>query len=114
MFKLSAVALAIGIAAPALAAGTVAPAPVASPSATPSAAPNATAKYSTENTDIGTLIDDPAAKAILDKYIPGLSSSDQIDMARSMTLKSIQTYAPDMITDERLKGIDSEFAKLPK
>lgn len=90
-------------AAPALASGTAAQAPAATP-----AAP----KYSTADTDIGTLIDNPATKAILEKHIPGMTASDQIDMARSMTLKAIQAYASDMITDERLAAIDAEFAKL--
>ncbi len=81
----------------------------------PAAAPAATgAKYTTVDTDIGTLIDDPAAKAIVEKHIPGMTTSDQIDMARAMTLKDIQAYAPDNVTDERLAAIDADLAKLPK
>jgi hypothetical protein len=77
-------------------------------------APAAAAQhYSTSETDIGTLIDDPAAHAIVDKYIPGMLSGDQIDMARSMTLKAIQPYAADRVTDKALAEIDAEFAKLP-
>ena len=69
--------------------------------------------YSTSDTDIGTLLDDPAAHAIVDKYLPGVLSGDQIDMARSMTLKAIQPYAADRISDKALADIDLEFAKLP-
>lgn len=69
--------------------------------------------YSTSTTDIGTLLDDPAAHAIVDKYLPGVLSGDQIDMARSMTLKDIQQFGPDRITDKALAQIDAEFAKLP-
>ena len=69
--------------------------------------------YTTSDTDIGTLLDDPAAHAIVDKYLPGVLSGDQIDMARSMTLKGIQPYAGDKITDKALADIDAEFAKLP-
>lgn len=72
------------------------------------------AKYSTDETDMGTILDDPVAKAIVEKHIPGMTTSDQIDMARGMTLKAIQTYAADTVTDEKLKAIDEEFAKLPK
>jgi para-nitrobenzyl esterase len=103
--------------APAAPSATQAPAaqpatqPVAAPEASP-AAP-APAHYTTNDTDIGTLLDDPAAKAILDKYIPGMTTSDQIDMARGMTLKAIQPYAADKITDAVLANIDAEFAKLP-
>jgi hypothetical protein len=69
-------------------------------------------QYSTSDTDIGTLIDDPAAHAIVDKYLPGVLSGDQIDMARSMTLKAIQPYAADRISDKALADIDAELAKL--
>lgn len=87
--------------------------PMAAVSVAPAQATEAAkAKYSTSETDIGTLLDDPAAKAIVEKYIPGMTTSDQIDMARSMTLKAIQTYAADSVTDERLAQIDAEFAKL--
>lgn len=69
--------------------------------------------YSVEETDIGTLLDDPAAKAVLDKHMPGFSTKDQIDMARAMTLKSIQQYAPDMVTDKVLADIQADLSKLP-
>jgi hypothetical protein len=71
------------------------------------------AHYSTATTDIGALIDDPAAHAIVDKYLPGVLSGDRIDMARSMTLKAIQPYSGDKITDKALADIDAELAKLP-
>jgi para-nitrobenzyl esterase len=71
------------------------------------------AHYTTADTDIGTLLDDPAARAVLDKHIPGFSSRDQIDMARSMTLKGIQQYDSATITDKALADIDSDLAKLP-
>jgi hypothetical protein len=75
-------------------------------------AQTAVAHYTTAETDIGTLLDDPAARAVVDKHIPGFSAREQIDMARPMTLKSIQQYAPD-ITDKALSEIDTDLAKLP-
>lgn len=69
--------------------------------------------YSTDDTDIGTLLDDPAAKAILDKHIPGFSANPQIDLARSLTLKAVQQYASDKLTDEALAKVDADLAKLP-
>jgi len=71
------------------------------------------AHYSTAMTDIGTLIDDPAAHAVVDKYLPGLLAGDQINMARTMTLVAIQPFAPDRISDKALADIDAELAKLP-
>jgi hypothetical protein len=80
--------------------------------APPSTAP-AQAHYTTDGTAIGTILDDPAARAIVDKYIPGFSSGENIDMARSRTLKAIQRFSGDTITDKTLADIDAEFAKLP-
>lgn len=88
-------------------------APAAMAQTAPAPAPaTAQAKYSTADTEIGTLLDDPAAKAILDKHIPGFTSNDQVEMARGMTLKTVQQYAPDQMTDETLAKIDADFAKL--
>jgi len=70
-------------------------------------------QYTTEETVIGDLIDNPQTRAILDKHLPGLSTSDQIDMARGMTLKSIQAFAPDTVTDDALAKVDADLAKLP-
>jgi hypothetical protein len=82
--------------------------------ASASGPPAAAAKvpYNTNDTDIGTILDDPAARAIVDKHIPGFSAGDQVDMARGMTLKAIQQFSADRITDQVLAGIDSDFAKL--
>jgi hypothetical protein len=72
---------------------------------------NAHAAYSID-TDLGTLLDDPLAKAILQKYIPELLASDQLDLARNMSLKQIQQYAPDKVGEDTLKKIDEELARL--
>ena len=72
------------------------------------------AAYSTSTTEIGALLDDPAAKAVLEKHVPGMTTNDQVDMARSMTLKDIQQYSPDQITDKVLAKIDADLAKLKK
>ena len=57
--------------------------------------------------------DDPAAKAVLERYIPALVSSPQIAMARSMALKQLQQYAADTLTDETLGKIQYDLSKLP-
>lgn len=49
--------------------------------------------YSSATTEIGVLLDDPAA--------------------RSMTMKDIQQYSPAALTDKLLAAIDADFAKLP-
>lgn len=72
----------------------------------------AAAQYSTEKTDVGSLIDNPQTKTIVDKHIPGFSSNPQIDMARGMTLRAIQPFAADQVTDAALSAIDGDLAKL--
>lgn len=93
------------IAAALAATAVAAPAVAADPA---SAAPAASA-LSVESTDIGTLIDNPAAKAVIDKHMPGFTDNPQIEMARSMTLKQIQGFAPDQIKDEILIKIDADL-----
>ena len=78
----------------------------------PISADAAVVAYSSEDTDIGTLIDDPVARAILDKHIPGMTSNPQIEMARSFTLRQIQQFAADQVTDEVLSKIDADFKAL--
>lgn len=104
MLRTMITAAALGMAAitvPAIAADTAAPA----------AAP--TAAFSVADTDVGTLLDNPATKAVLDKFLPGLSTNERIDMARAMTLKQVQGFAPDKIKDEDLVKVDAELAKIP-
>ena len=69
--------------------------------------------YSTSETAIGTLLDIPAAKAAIDKNIPDFSSNPQIGMVRALTLKQIQQFKPDLVTDAVLAQIDADLAKLP-
>lgn len=72
------------------------------------------AVYTAAETQIGTLLDDPAATAVLEKHMPGFTQNDQISMARGMTLKAVQSFTPDTMTDEILAKIDSDLAALPQ
>jgi hypothetical protein len=69
--------------------------------------------YSVESTTIGDLLDNAAAKAVLDKHLPGFSTNPQIEMARTMTLKQVQGFAPDQFKDELLAKINADLAALP-
>jgi len=84
------------------------------PDAAPAAVAPAPTKYSTTESKIGDLLDNPTTKAVLDKDLPGLSTNENIGMARGMTLKEVQQFAPDKITDERLALVDTDFGKLGK
>ena len=82
--------------------------------AEPAAAAETVAKafYSTEKTDIGTLLDTPQTKAVLDAHLPEFATNPQVEMARSFTLKQLQGYVPDTFTDEVLAKIDADLAKI--
>ena len=69
--------------------------------------------YSTADTTIGDLIDNPATKAVLDKHLPGFADNQQIAMARAMTMRQIQGFAADMLPDDKLAQIDADLAALP-
>lgn len=101
------------LAAAAALAATATFASVAPASAQAPAPAAAADHYSTSATPIGALLDDPAAKAVLVKYMPDMVSNPQIDMARGMTLKDTQQYAPDMVSNDTLAKIDADLAKLP-
>jgi hypothetical protein len=78
----------------------------------PAAAP--TPAYSTAATDIGTLLDNPQTRAVLDKHLPSFAGNPQIAMARAMTLRQIQSFASDMLTDEILTKVDADLALIAK
>lgn len=73
----------------------------------------AQAKYSTAETDLGTLLDNPETKAILVKHLPGMADNPQLEQARSLTLKQLQGFAADAFPDAKLAAIDADLAKLP-
>ena len=100
MFRLIFAPALLALSAPAFAAD---PAPAAPP-AVPAA------KYSTAGTDIGTLVDNTATKAVLDRVLPGFTDNPQLGMARSMTMRQIQQFAADKLTDAVLARIDMELA----
>ena len=70
------------------------------------------AHYTTANTPIGTLAADPAAKAIVEQYIPGLVTPQTLPLVSHTSLKGIQGYAFSVLTDDVLAEIDAKLAKL--
>ncbi len=69
----------------------------------------AQAKLTSDST-IGEILDNPGAKAVFKKHLPEMADNPQIEQARTMTLKSLQQYAPTL-TDDKLKEIDADLAK---
>jgi hypothetical protein len=95
-------------------AAVMAQAAAAAESANPATLPGAAqaAKFKTSETPVGDILDNPAAAAVVKRHLPDLVGNEQINMARGMTLKALQQYSADTVTDQKLSDIDAEFAKL--
>ena len=102
-----------------LAAASLALAGASAPSLAADAAPAATSvKYTSKNTPMSVLLDDPAAKAVLVKHVPQLVANPDIsERAGGMTLSeigdAIKAYSPDVLSEAVLVKIDADLAALP-
>jgi hypothetical protein len=106
----AAAALSVLAAAPAFAQAPAAtPAPAAAP-----AAPAAAGALSVENTPIETIVANPAAKAVLDKDLPGLTSHEAYDQFKGMTLAQVAPMSQGAITPEALKTVQADLDKIGK
>lgn len=68
----------------------------------------------TLDTQIGTLLDNPQAKAIIDQYAPGVSTHPMIGMARSFSLRMILSFpqaAQAGLTQEKAEQLLAEINK---
>lgn len=99
-------AIAAMAAAPAAAQTT----PTATPS-TPATGATTTGKFSLE-TPIETIAADPAAKAVLEGAIPGITSHPAYDQFKAMNLKQLQPLSQGAITDETLAKIATGLAAI--
>ena len=84
------------------------------PAAAQEAASKQPARYSTSTTLVGQLLDDPAAAAVLKKMIPTVYSNDLFQTSgRDLSLKDVQQYEPDALSDANLARIQAELDKIP-
>jgi hypothetical protein len=67
-------------------------------------------KFSTATSTIADLVANPDAKAVLAKYMPPII--DAAPQIGTMTLKGLQSMAPDKITDDLLAKVDADLAKI--
>ena len=68
----------------------------------------------TLDTTLGQILDDPQAKAVLDSYLPGVSSNPMIGMVRNMTLNmllALPQAAQFGITKEMVEKILADINK---
>lgn len=82
------------------------------PAPAPAAAP-AAQRFSINTTPVSALMANEAAKAVIDRHLPGFSTHPMIGQAGPMTLKQIQGFTQGAITDAMLAGIETDLAALP-
>lgn len=95
---LAALGLALaGVTAPAVVAAQDAPAPAAAFSI---------------DTPIQTLVADARAKAVLDKYLPGIDQHPAYPQFKELSLRTVAPFSQGMITDELLAKIDADLTAI--
>lgn len=68
----------------------------------------------TLDTTLGSLLDEPQAKAVIEQYLPGVSTNPMIGMVRGMSLNSILAMpqaAQFGITREKVEQVLAEINK---
>ena len=65
-------------------------------------------KYS-QDSKLGDLLKDPEAKEILERFIPGISTSSQVKMGYGMSFKVICGFPQTGVSKEKLAAIDEEL-----
>ena len=69
-------------------------------------------RFSTRTT-VEVLLASPAARAVVDKHVPGFSADPRVQQALKMTLREIAPYAPTVFTEEMLKALDDDLEADP-
>lgn len=82
------------------------------PSEVPASQPSGSGSFSTATTKIGDLLANPATLAVLDRHFPGMSADKRIAMAKGMTLRSVQKFAPGQFSNEALDAVDADLAAI--
>lgn len=84
------------------------------PAVAAQAAAKPAAHYSVSTTPVGTLLDDPAANAVLKKMIPTVYANEMFQtMGRELTLTGVAQYEAEALSEENLKKLQAELDKLP-
>lgn len=90
---------------------TAAPAFAQTAPAAPAPAVPGAAKL-TIDSPIEALVADPAAKAVLEGVIPGLSAHPAYDQFKAMSLTQVQPYSGGAVTDDMIKKITDGLAAI--
>src|ERR1700754_1872267 len=112
--KLVLTAAALACLAPVAALAQTTPAPAPAPAATPAAATPAApvAKFNLD-TPIETIVADEKAKAVLAASLgTDVTANPSYESFKSMSLHQVQPFAPDKLTDELLKKVETDLAAI--
>ena len=63
------------------------------------------------NTPLGEIVANPAAKAVLDKDLPGVSTHPALDQVKGKSLRDLLPVAQPLITDEKIAAFDADMKK---
>lgn len=68
----------------------------------------------TEDSKLGEVLDNPKAKAVLEKHMPDMGnvSPQMLAMARGMSLKQVAGFPQSGLTPEKMEAIMEELSKL--
>ena len=61
---------------------------------------------------LGDLLENAAAKDILEKHMPGISTHPQIGMGRGFALSMVAKFSGGLITDDMLAKVDADLKAL--
>jgi hypothetical protein len=64
------------------------------------------------DSSLGTLLANEGGKAILEKHIPGISTSPDWEQAKGASLKTVPPMTQGLVTDDMLNAIAGELSKL--
>ena len=104
-------ALALALLATGVQAQTTAAPPTASAPSPAPAAPATGAKFSLD-TPLGDLAANPAAKAVLDQDIPGLTTNAAFDTFKGASLNQVAPYTNGKLTPETLAKVAADLAAI--
>ena len=88
------------------------PAPVVPPDSAPAPAPAIAAGTFSLDTPIADLIADPRAKAVLDKNLPGISSDENLDKFKGMSLRQFAPLTGGQLTPALMTQTAYDLAAL--
>ena len=69
------------------------------------------AKWS-QDSKLGDLLNDPAPRAVIDKFVPGLSTDPQAKLGYGFTFKMVCSFAQTGVSKEKLAEIDTALQAL--